>query len=142
MLSNEIVEGGPLEAAVDDAGEFGALRDGVFGAAAVGAGEELAGQFGAGDEVVEVVDLFCQVGSPGVAVFVEDGACGVQGDAELLHDLDQDEAAELLDVVHARAAASRRRLDQPSFFVVAQGRGVHPQSSCRLPDADQGHGVS
>src|SRR5690606_3657000 len=101
--------------------------------------QEVASQAGAGDEVVEVLNLLGEVGPPRVAVLVEDGGGRVEGDTELLHDLDEDQPAQLVGVVHAGSAAPGGRPDQAALLVVPQGRGVHAERPRRLTDADQSH---
>jgi hypothetical protein len=111
----------------------------MVGPAVACAGQEVSGQCGLGDEVVELPDLLPQVLPPRVAALVEDGGRRVERYAEPLHDLDQDQPAQLLGVVHALAAVPGDRLDQAPLLVVPQRRGVHPEGPGRLANTDEGH---
>ncbi|GAJ80580.1 hypothetical protein NBRGN_027_02380 [Nocardia brasiliensis NBRC 14402] len=104
-----------------------------------GVGEEGLGGSGLGDDAFEVGDLLGEEVAPFGAGGVEDGAGGVQGQAEALRDLDEGETAHLVGVVHPFAAGAGGRAHQAALVVVAQGRRGHAEYRRGLTDRDQIH---
>lgn len=93
------------------------------------------------DHVVKFGDLRANSLPPLRARSVEDSRRSLEGESELVGDLDERQPTQLLRSVHAPPGSPDRRTHQSAFVVVPQRRRTEPQLTRRLADRNQIHPV-
>jgi hypothetical protein len=111
----------------------------MVGRTVQGVAEQVSGQGGPGDQVVERRHLVPHDRAPPSARFVQHGGHGLKPHPELLHGLDERQAAKLVRPVHPPPVTAGGRLDEPALLVVPQGRGVEAEPARRLTDGNEFH---
>ncbi len=142
MLLGQLSHTHAVDQAVQRARHRGAFARGMLRRTVQGVREELLCPLGLPDHLVELIDLFADDFSPLGSGRIEDRGGRVERDAELMKDLDERQAAQVIGSIHSPAGPPLLRSHQPAFVVIAQrGRG-QPQPGRGLADRNQVHCVS